>query len=122
MEKLPLKCSKLFRGIKTAVESYLEPIQEIKERLVIAELANLFISRRKTIDLLKSALLIGIDNEHFNLNDYLKKADLLADQIKSEFPKHSNDEQRIKILVSQLFDEMGFHGSTLDFHHAQIVA
>jgi serine protease Do len=93
--------------------------KEIRERLVIAELVeSLSYPDEKSIDLLKSALLIArIDNEHFNLNDYLKKADALADQIKSEFPKHSNDEQRIKILVSQLFNEMGFHGSTLDFHH-----
>ena len=72
----------------------------------------------KSIDLLRSALLIArIDNEHFDLNDYLKKADSLAQRIKSEFPENANDSQRIKILVRQLFNEMGFHGSTLDFHH-----
>ena len=46
-----------------------------------------------------------------------KKADSLAERIKSEFPENANDSQRIKILVRQLFNEMGFHGSTLDFHH-----
>ena len=68
--------------------------------------------------MLRSALLIArIDNEHFDLNDYLKKVDSLAERIKSEFPETANDSQRIKILVRQLFNEMGFHGSTLDFHH-----
>ena len=47
----------------------------------------------------------------------LGKADLLADQIKNNFKKSSTQEEKILILVNQLFDEMGFHGSTLDYHH-----
>ena len=93
--------------------------KEIRERMVISELVDsLSHDDEKSIDLLRSALLIArIDNEHFDLNDYLKKADSLAERIKSEFPENANDSQRIKILVRQLFNEMGFHGSTLDFHH-----
>jgi len=72
----------------------------------------------KSIDLLKSALLIArLDNEHFNLDDYLRKADLLADDIGKVFPKGASDSQRIQILAQQLFQEMGFHGSTLDYNH-----
>ena len=93
--------------------------QEVRERLVIAELVkSLSHADDNSIDLLRSALLIArIDNEHFNLNDYLKRADLLADSIQAIFPKEANDEQRVRILVQQLFSEMGFHGSTLDYHH-----
>ena len=93
--------------------------KEIRERMAISELVDsLSHEDEKSIDLLRSALLIArIDNEHFDLNDYLKKADSLAERIKSEFPENANDSQRIKILVRQLFNEMGFHGSTLDFHH-----
>ena len=93
--------------------------QEVRERLVIAELVqSLNHENENSIDLLRSALLIArLDNEHFNLDDYLKRADLLADNIQAVFPRDANDEQRVRILVQQLFTEMGFHGSTLDYHH-----
>ena len=72
----------------------------------------------KSIDLLKSALLIArLDNQHFNLQDYLIKADQIAAQIRTKFPENSSDHERIKILVQQLFHEMRFHGSSLDYHH-----
>lgn len=92
---------------------------EIRERLVISELVeSLNYEDEKSIDLLKSALLIArLDNQHFNLQDYLIKADQLAEQIRTKFPENSSDHERIKILVQQLFHEMRFHGSSLDYHH-----
>ncbi len=93
--------------------------KEVREKLVIAELVKtLNYEDEKSIDLLKSALLIArLDNEHFNLDDYLRKADLLAHDIGKAFPEGASNPQRIKILVQQLFEEMGFHGSTLDYNH-----
>ena len=92
---------------------------EIRERLVISELVeSLNYEDEKSIDLLKSALLIArLDNQHFNLQDYLIKADQIAAQIRTKFPENSSDHERIKILVQQLFHEMRFHGSSLDYHH-----
>ena len=93
--------------------------KEIRERIVISELVeSLTPEDEASIDLLKSALLIArLDNEHFDLNNYLRKADLLAEKIKTKFPDDSGNSQKIKILVYQLFEEMGFHGSTIDSHH-----
>ena len=50
--------------------------KEIRERMAISELVDsLSHDDEKSIDLLRSALLIArIDNEHFDLNDYLKKS------------------------------------------------
>ena len=92
---------------------------EVRERLVIEELAkSLQIEERGSVDLLRSALLIArLDNENFNLESYLEKADLLAQKIEKSFQKSSTQEEKLLILVNQLFDEMGFHGSTLDYHH-----
>ena len=92
---------------------------EVRERLVIEELAkSLQIEERGSVDLLRSALLIArLDNENFNLESYLEKADLLAQKIEKSFQKSSTQEEKLLILVNQLFGEMGFHGSTLDYHH-----
>ena len=92
---------------------------EVRERLVIEELAkSLRIEERGSVDLLRSALLIArLDNENFDLDSYLEKADLLASKIEKSFTKSSSQEEKLLILVQQLFDEMGFHGSTLDYHH-----
>ena len=74
--------------------------KEIRERMAISELVDsLSHEDEKSIDLLRSALLIArIDNEHFDLNDYLKKADSLAERIKSEFPENANDSNESKSL------------------------
>jgi regulator of sirC expression with transglutaminase-like and TPR domain len=92
---------------------------EVRERLVIEELAkSLRIEERGSVDLLRSALLIArLDNENFDLDSYLEKADLLASKIEKSFTKSSSQEEKLLILVKQLFGEMGFHGSTLDYHH-----
>ena len=92
---------------------------EVRERLVIEELAkSLRNEERGTVDLLRSALLIArLDNENFDLDSYLEKADRLANKIKKSFGKSSSGEEKLIVLVRQLFDEMGFHGSTLDYHH-----
>ena len=94
-------------------------LEEIRERLIIRELADsLAHEDEHSVDLLRSALLIArLDNAHFDLDGYLRKADLFAQKIEKKFSDETNDEQRLRILVSQLFDEMGFHGSTLDYHH-----
>ncbi|MBD37032.1 MAG: hypothetical protein CMI28_03020 [Opitutae bacterium] len=93
--------------------------REVRERLVIEELAkSLRIEERGSVDLLRSALLIArLDNENFDLDSYLEKADLLAGKIEKSFTKSSTQEEKLLILVKQLFGEMGFHGSTLDYHH-----
>ena len=92
---------------------------EVRERLVIEELAiSLAIEERGAIDLLKSALLIArLDNENFDLDSYLEKADLLARKIEKSFDQTSSKEEKLLILINHLFVEMGFHGSTLDYHH-----
>jgi regulator of sirC expression with transglutaminase-like and TPR domain len=92
---------------------------EVRERLIINELSkSLQIEERGSANLLKSALLIArLDNENFDLDSYLEKADLLAKKIELSFAKGSSKEEKLLTLVSQLFTEMGFHGSTLDYHH-----
>ena len=91
----------------------------MRERQAINELAqSLAHEDENSVDLLRSALLISrIKNKNFDLDVYLNKAERLAQQIASHFPEKATDEQKLKILVQQLFIEMGYHGSTLDYNH-----
>ncbi len=93
--------------------------EEIRERIIIAELASsLAHEDERSVDLLKSALLIArLDNKDFDLESYLKKTDRMAEKIRGGFPEKASGEEKLKSLVFQLFEEMGFHGSTLDYDH-----
>ena len=74
--------------------------------MAISELVDSLFMKMKSIDLLRSALLIArIDNEHFDLNDY-SKADSLAERIKSEFQRMQTTHNESN-PVRQLFNEMG---------------
>jgi regulator of sirC expression with transglutaminase-like and TPR domain len=93
--------------------------EEIRERIVIADLASsLAHEDERSVDLLKSALLIArLDNEDFDLESYLRKTERIAEKIEGGFPEKASGEEKLKSLVFQLFQEMGFHGSTLDYNH-----
>tara|TARA_Y100001954_G_scaffold134784_1_gene143941 strand:+ start:61 stop:996 length:936 start_codon:yes stop_codon:yes gene_type:complete len=93
--------------------------REVRERLIISELTHsLAHEDERAVDLLRSALLIArLDNEHFDLQTYLDKAERLAERIRNKFPDKASGEEKLKVLVAQLFEEMGFHGSTLDYQH-----
>ena len=54
-----------------------------------------------------------MDNENFDLDSYLESR-LLAEKIEKSFTIF-HPEEKLLILVKQLFGEMGFHGSTLDY-------
>ena len=93
--------------------------KEIKDQLIINELVqSLSNNDENSIDLLRSTLLIArLDNQDFDLNNYLTKAENIASKISSHFPEKATGEEKLKILVFQLFEEMGYHGSTLDYNH-----
>jgi regulator of sirC expression with transglutaminase-like and TPR domain len=93
--------------------------KEIKERHAIEELANSLVHNdESSVDLLRSALLISrLNNQNFDLKSYLTKTENMAKDIASYFPQKATGEEKLKILVFQLFKEMGYHGSTLDYNH-----
>ena len=93
--------------------------QEVRERAVIEELASsLQHEDEKSVDLFRCALLIArLDNEDFDPEIYLRRIDRIALKVKKTFPEKASGGQKLKILVSHLFDELGFHGSTLDYYH-----
>ena len=93
--------------------------EEVRERAVIEELASsLQHEDEKSVDLFRCALLIArLDNEDFDPEIYLRRIDRIALKVKKSFPQKASGGQKLKILVRHLFDELGFHGSTLDYYH-----
>lgn len=93
--------------------------KKIKDRLAIDELAQSLVHEdENSVDLLRSALLISrLNNPNFDLDTYIKKTENMALKIASHFPEKANGEEKLKVLVFQLFKEMGYHGSTLDYDH-----
>ena len=69
-------------------------------------------------DLLLASLLIAkLDNPDFSPQHYMKRVDRLAQRISKQCPANSTNEDKLDILLDHLFQKMGYHGSTLDFHH-----
>lgn len=118
-EQTPQALRDLAQDLENQAKEAKRLADEVRERLVIQDLANsLSYNNDQSVDLLRASLLVArLENEHFDLDNYLKKADLLAQKIEKFFPEEATGEERLKILVTQLFEEMGFHGSTLDYHH-----
>ena len=77
--------------------------QEIRERLIIRELADsLAHEDEHSVDLLVRPLNRSIGQCPFRFGRLPEKADLFAQKIEKKFSDETNDEQRLRILVSQL--------------------
>ena len=97
-----------------------ESAEKLRLSLITRELANLLDSNQsgKPEILLRSALLVSrLDNPHFHLEHYLQRVDRLAERISKRFPPMASKREKLTLLVEQLFDQLGYHGSSLDFHH-----
>ena len=105
--------------LQKRVEKLKNLSKKVSDRIRIDDLVNsLAHDDENSVDLLRSALLISrLENQNFDLDSYLNKAEKIAHQISTHFPDDASGQEKIKILVNQLFNEMGFHGSTLDYNH-----
>ena len=93
--------------------------KEIRERMAISELVDsLSHEDEKSIDLLRSALLIArIDNEHFDLNDYLKKRIHLLNESNPNFQRMQTIHNESKSLFDNYLMRWDSTEALLDFHH-----
>ena len=97
-----------------------ESAEKLRISLITRELSTLLNSTQANShqSLLRSALLVSkLDNPHFHLEHYLKRVDRLAERISGHFPPHATNKEKITLVIEHLFNRMGYHGSTLDFHH-----
>ena len=69
-------------------------------------------------NLARCALLVSrLDNPNFQIDYYLRKLDRLSSRISKTFPAESSQFEKLEILMDEFFNKLGYHGSTLDFHH-----
>ena len=97
-----------------------ESAEKVRLTQIISKLKQSLEPTPKKIngDLLLASLLIAkLDNPDFSTQHYIKRVDRLAQRISKSFPPNSTNAEKMEILVDHLFRKMGYHGSTLDFHH-----
>ncbi len=88
-------------------------------RVAIAHrLVDEFARPEAEIDLLRAALLIAKhDKPEVPLEDYLRQADRMAEEIRNSLPDGASTATRIDRLTDYLFQENGFHGSYFDYNN-----
>jgi serine protease Do len=69
--------------------------------------------------LLHCALLVArLDNREIEVQVYLDRMDRMAEELSTRFSPTSNEEDKLKLLLTYLFEDLGFRGSNqLDYHH-----
>ncbi len=94
------------------------------EKVRIAQIIKqlVYLLNSKEVDeestLLRSALLVSrLDNPEFNLSQYIKRVDRLANRISEQIPASVTPREKLDVLLEQMFEHYGYHGSSLDFHH-----
>jgi len=106
--------------LENASERLRKSAEKVRVSLITRELSTLIHSEQDKDEerLLRSALLISsLDNPHFNIEHYLKRVERLAERISRQLPDKINNIEKLNLLIDQLFNQLGYHGSTLDFHH-----
>ncbi|MFP6899771.1 MAG: trypsin-like peptidase domain-containing protein, partial [Opitutales bacterium] len=80
---------------------------EVRERVIIDEIVNALRHEDETsIDLLQAALLLArLDNESFDLEVYLKRAERIAENTTETYPEKATNEDKLKALVRHLFEK-----------------
>ncbi|MFN9719603.1 MAG: transglutaminase family protein [Planctomycetota bacterium] len=70
----------------------------------------------RTIDLLRAALLLAkIDNPDIHVEAYLRRVDIMADDVRAMLSSTSADTERIARLDQYLFQELGLRGSRFEY-------
>jgi len=75
-------------------------------------------NKKGSDNLLRCALLVAkLDNPDFQINYYLDRVDRLANRIAEKFPAGASSEEKLDLVLVELFQKLGYHGSTLDYYH-----
>ncbi|MDG1131815.1 MAG: transglutaminase family protein [Opitutales bacterium] len=106
--------------MEKASERLRQSAEKVRIARIIKELTDLLTSEKTDCEeiLLRSALLVSLlDNPDFQLKQYLDRVDRMATRIAQKIPKQISKRETLDILIDELFVQLGYHGSTLDFHH-----
>ena len=106
--------------MEKASERLRQSAEKVRIARIIRELTHLLTSEKTESEeiLLRSALLVSLmDNPNFQPKQYLDRVDRMATRIAQKIPKQISKRETLDILIDELFVQLGYHGSTLDFHH-----
>ena len=106
--------------MEKASERLRQSAEKVRIARIIKELTELLTSEKTESEeiLLRSALMVSLmDNPDFQLKQYLDRVDRMATRIAQKIPKQISKRETLDILIDELFVQLGYHGSTLDFHH-----
>ena len=105
------------KALETEAQRLRKLANEVRERVVIEEIAQALRHEDESlVNLLRTSLLLArLDNEDFDLEVYLDRAERIAENVADTFPENASGEDKLKALVTHLFDQLGYHGSTGDY-------
>ena len=106
--------------MEKASERLRQSAEKVRIARIIKELTDLLTSEKTESEeiLLRAALLVSLmDNPDFQPKQYLDRVDRMANRIAQKIPKQISKRETLDILIEELFVQLGYHGSTLDFHH-----
>lgn len=106
--------------MKHASDRLLKSAEKVRVAQILNELVRLLDQKGNDQGsiLLRSALLVArLDNPDFHPSHYIKRIDRMAGRIAQNIPASATQREKLDILINQMFEKYGFHGSSLDFHH-----
>ena len=107
------------RELSEEVERVQSLAKQVHQEMVMKKLLELLVVEDdEHIDLLHAALQIArLDNPYLEIDPYRRRMDRIANQVKARFTEQDDEFTRVKKLLTHLFDELGFHGSSMDYYH-----
>ncbi len=91
----------------------------VHAREVGTRLERVFGNTDQPVDIVEAALLIAhLDNEDLDVAAYRQQVDAMATELKATLPETTDAGQQRAALDRFLFEELGYHGSRTNYHHA----
>jgi S1-C subfamily serine protease/regulator of sirC expression with transglutaminase-like and TPR domain len=91
---------------------------DIHARIVQKELLDVLSRNEDEVDLVRAALLLAkLDNEELELEPYERLIDRMAAELRGKTAADAAPVDKFDALRKYMFDELGFHGSGLEYYH-----
>ena len=91
---------------------------DLHRRLARDQLMALFQKGEENVDLFRASLLIAkIDDPAIDVDHYEQLLNLMASEVKSQFEGNEDSAEKLKTMLSYLFEQNGFHGSRQDYYN-----
>ena len=106
--------------LKNASERLVQSAEKVRVAQILKQLTHLLDPNESNQSgiLLHAALLVAkLDNPDFQPAHYINRINRMADRISRTIPVSATPQEKLDVLLEQMYGKYGFHGSTLDFHH-----